>query len=300
VTRVGETLTVAEGSWSGSQPMSYSYQWRRCNSSGGACVDISGAIAKTYLIVSGDAGSTLRVAVTASNGASVYGSAVSGDAPVSYWRFAETSGPLLDRQGFRNGSYVGGPARAVPGLLTGDANAAVSLSGSGQYLEVPAAAAWTPSRFSLEIVVRPTALPVNTTIWATAGVFAGWWLNTDSSGRLRMFVGDGGAWRFAAAAPVLNPGTTYHLLVSFNGNNARLYVNGQLVSTGPHVTMAASPTSLMRFGASNPAGQYWPGTLDEASFYRTALSPSQVQAHYNASITGSLATSTATAVVVGA
>ena len=54
----------------------------------------------------------------------------------------------------------------------------------------------------------------------------------------------------------------------------------------------------MRFGAfSTGPGQYWPGTLDDASFYPAVLSASQVQAHYDASITGSLATSAATAVV---
>ena len=54
----------------------------------------------------------------------------------------------------------------------------------------------------------------------------------------------------------------------------------------------------MRFGAfSTGPGQYWPGTLDDASFYPAVLSASQVQAHYDASITGGTATSTATAPV---
>ena len=56
--------------------------------------------------------------------------------------------------------------------------------------------------------------------------------------------------------------------------------------------------NVMRFGDfSTGPGQYWPGTLDDASFYPAVLSASQVQAHYDASITGSLATSAATAVV---
>ena len=113
-----------------------------------------------------------------------------------------------------------------------------------------------------------------------------------------MFVGDGSAWR-SQSGPVLNAGSRYHLVATYDGTNARLYVNGALVSTGPNATMAANGgANVMRFGDfSTGPGQYWPGTLDDASFYPAVLSASQVQAHYNASITGSLATSAATAVV---
>src|SRR5205823_1746532 len=45
----------------------YAYQWRRCDTSGGSCVDIAAAGAQSYTAVAADIGSTLRVAVTASN-----------------------------------------------------------------------------------------------------------------------------------------------------------------------------------------------------------------------------------------
>ena len=61
---------------------------------------------------------------------------------------------------------------------------------------------------------------------------------------------------------------------------------------------ANNGANVMRFGAySTGPGQYWPGTLDEASFYPSVLSASQVQAHYNASSSGSQATSAQTATV---
>ncbi|MDX6516689.1 MAG: thermitase, partial [Gaiellaceae bacterium] len=43
----GQTLTVSTGSWSGTAPMSYAYQWRRCDTLGGGCADITGAGAST-------------------------------------------------------------------------------------------------------------------------------------------------------------------------------------------------------------------------------------------------------------
>jgi hypothetical protein len=63
----GQTLTANRGSWSGGQPQTYAYQWRRCDEVGGGCVDIGGATAATYLLTSADVGRTLRVRVTARN-----------------------------------------------------------------------------------------------------------------------------------------------------------------------------------------------------------------------------------------
>jgi PKD repeat protein len=65
----GQSLTADPGSWSGVQPITYGYQWRRCDSAGAGCVSILGATGKTYTLSSADAGSTLRVRVVATNSA---------------------------------------------------------------------------------------------------------------------------------------------------------------------------------------------------------------------------------------
>ena len=65
----GASLTAAKGSWSGSEPLSYSYQWELCNASGAACKNVAEAIGSTFGLLAGDVGSTLRVVVTATNGA---------------------------------------------------------------------------------------------------------------------------------------------------------------------------------------------------------------------------------------
>ncbi len=65
----GQTLTAQSGSWSGTTPISFSFQWRRCSTSGGDCGSIGGATSQTYTLGSSDVGRTLRVQVTATNSA---------------------------------------------------------------------------------------------------------------------------------------------------------------------------------------------------------------------------------------
>lgn len=63
--KVGQTLTVSNGTWTNS-PTSYAYQWQRCTSST-SCANIAGETKQTYTVVDADAGKTLRAVVTASN-----------------------------------------------------------------------------------------------------------------------------------------------------------------------------------------------------------------------------------------
>ena len=159
----GQMLTADPGTWSGTIPMTFSYQWQRCDSSGAGCANIAGATAQAYMLTSADVGSTLRVVVSAMNAASssAYASAVLADSPRSYWRFDGTGSNLSDLQGYANGTYVGSPTLGVPGLVVGDADTAASFNGSAAYADVGADPVWTSTPFSIEIVVQPSVLPVN-------------------------------------------------------------------------------------------------------------------------------------------
>lgn len=65
--REGQTLTASNGSWGGATPISYGYQWQRCNSSGSGCGSIGKATSQNYVVSHTDVNNTIRVEVTATN-----------------------------------------------------------------------------------------------------------------------------------------------------------------------------------------------------------------------------------------
>ena len=65
----GSVLSASPGSWSGDNPITFTYQWQRCDSGGGSCGNVAGATAQTYTLVLADVNHTLFVDVTAHNGA---------------------------------------------------------------------------------------------------------------------------------------------------------------------------------------------------------------------------------------
>jgi hypothetical protein len=65
----GSALFATNGTWTGSTPFTFTYEWRRCNSTGGSCVAIAGATAQSYILQGIDVGASLVVAVSAKNSA---------------------------------------------------------------------------------------------------------------------------------------------------------------------------------------------------------------------------------------
>jgi hypothetical protein len=120
--QVGQTLTASAGTWSGS-PASFAYQWQRCDSSGANCSNISAATGQTYLLANPDAGSRIRVAVTATS--------TTGSATV----FSDATAPI---------AALGAPTNTSPPVVSGTAQVGQTLSAS--------TGSWTgsPTTFSFQ------------------------------------------------------------------------------------------------------------------------------------------------------
>ena len=76
----------------------------------------------------------------------------------------------------------------------------------------------------------------------------------------------------------------YHVVVTRDGSRVRFYVNG-IQTTGTSILIPLVPVSHFSIGSSydlaaEKASHFYTGAIDQVSIYTSALSHSQVQAHY--------------------
>src|SRR5215831_7994277 len=119
MTLEGQDLTTTNGSWSGTQPMTFSYRWVRCGSDGGApdgsnCSSIYGATGKTYTLRGGDVGFRLRVRVTATNSSGSARVASNPTATIASKKPTNVSSPTISGSAVENATL-----QASPGSWTG-------------------------------------------------------------------------------------------------------------------------------------------------------------------------------------
>jgi GH25 family lysozyme M1 (1,4-beta-N-acetylmuramidase) len=125
--QTGKTLAGIPGTWAGGKPVTFVYQWQRCDAAGGTCIPIVGATGETYLPVADDIGHALVLTVTAQ---ALGGSASSASPPT----VAVAAG----------GTTAASPAVTTAPTVTGTPVVGQSLSSS--------VGAWTgaPSSFAYQ------------------------------------------------------------------------------------------------------------------------------------------------------
>ncbi len=247
--QVGQVLTASNGVWTG-DPSSYAYQWQRCTG---------------------------------------YAEAVSGDAPLAFWRLGETSGTsAADASGNgRTGTYGGGVTLGAAGAIA-DGDAAVTMDGNDDHLIRNPFGGFPGGAISVEFWVKGT----NTT--KAGGVFSYEISSIDNEFQIR----DYRNFVIFRNTSVLttgvsaNDGAWHHIVVTWRGSDGRtqLFKDGALAFTGT----AASGTSMGAGGAVvlgqdqdgvgtgyDPA-QAFQGSMDDVSVYASALPAERVGAHYAA------------------
>src|SRR5439155_10446484 len=155
--REGQTLNAGAGGWTGTQPITFTYQWQRCDSSGSACT--AAGTGSTYLLTSTDVGHTVRVAVTATNSAGTATATTSptalvqasstGAALVAQWPMNETSGLVMNHSiNAHNGTL-----HSVQLKLPVFSGFAYGFNVSG-YVSVPSAAELNPCNPNLTVILH--------------------------------------------------------------------------------------------------------------------------------------------------
>jgi hypothetical protein len=107
--QVGQTVSVDNGTWTGTSPISFTYQWQRCNSAG-TCTNLGGATKSSYVPVTSDTGYRLRAVVTAKNsaGSTSIASNVSAAVLAAVGAPANTAKPSISGSSVNVGSTLTG------------------------------------------------------------------------------------------------------------------------------------------------------------------------------------------------
>jgi hypothetical protein len=213
-----------------------------------------------------------------------YRDVVLGDGPLGYWRLGETgSSAAADQTGLHPGAYVGGTVLGLPGALAADPDTAAGFDGLSGYASVPYAAALNPSSFSVELWARPTGGAHSYRgAMASRSYPRGWVLYASAANTWQFWV-NSGTGMASAGAPAVALGAWTHLVGTFDGTTARLYVDGVLAGSALSAGYEPNGTAALAIGQSQPGDGFWfPGQVDEAAVYPGALTPAQVALHYRA------------------
>jgi hypothetical protein len=110
---VGELLTANRGTWTGTEPIQYTYQWQRCDQSGGACSNISVGMQEIYTVSSADLHATLRVQVVATNAEGATSAVSAPTGPVQQAEANVTGCPPVQEAGPLSLDQIEPPARLL-------------------------------------------------------------------------------------------------------------------------------------------------------------------------------------------
>ncbi|MFC9242858.1 LamG-like jellyroll fold domain-containing protein [Streptomyces sp. NPDC057136] len=224
--------------------------------------------------------------------AEAYPARVLSDGASLYWRYDEGASTFAADigAGLDNGFLRNGPAyRQTPAAVAGDSTA-IGFDGTADYAYSnrlrPA-----PARFSVETWIKTT-----TTRGGKIIGFGNRVMQNSSSydkhvymrndGRLVFGVYSGGT-RTVTSLGAYNDGGWHHVVATQGTSGMALYVDGQLRASNFLYTGNENYPGYWRVGGDNlsswpnrPTSNFFAGQLDETAVYPTALSSSQVSAHY--------------------
>jgi hypothetical protein len=238
-----------------------------------------------------------------------YASTVNSLGPVAYWRLnGTTQPPLADAAvntgslgGDANGFYLGTASHPGPSALAAGVGSGATFDGTANsQMFLPYLSATHPAApFTIETWLNPAVQnPAGTLTCAiSAGQFAsprtGWLIyQADTGWNLRMYNSNGTATSVSitgGGAPVA--GTWYHVVATYDGAVAKLYVNGAKVDEANQTSYVPGASGGFAIGGRADGSFWWNGSADEVALYPSALTPENIASHYANGMSASPATS---------
>lgn len=197
-----------------------------------------------------------------------------------------------------NGSNAATVTTAGPGAVAAgnDLAAVYNTNANGTNTTVPFQSALNPaasSPFSIEFWGRPTAsddddAPVANRV--SSGNRSGWVFfqrGPTLGWNFRMYNGAGSGLSTSLTGGTSTLNTYSHVVATWNGTSALLYVNGVLASSTNDTTVTISGTYLpnstipLTVGTLEDQSSPYVGSVDEVAFYASTLTPAQILNHFN-------------------
>jgi hypothetical protein len=243
---VGQVLVADRGSWTGSEPISYAYQWQRCAAGGG------------------------------------YPSAVLADGPLAYWRFEETSGTqAADGSGNgRHGSYVG-PTLGAAGAFAG--SLAASFDGINDLVQVSGLPSSLP-RVTVEAWVKSKTATWDDYGYIVSKRSAFILHPIQGARTIEFLAVIASQWQVARWTPPSGFEITqwHHYAGTYDGSALRLYVDGVARGSRTFAGSIASDNGPLVIGRDDGYPRYGNAYIDEVALYDKALTATRLLAHAQA------------------
>lgn len=218
---------------------------------------------------------------------------------LGYWRFGESNpdSGVVAEYGLTGTFPTTRPDLNSAGVLVGDTNTCYRWASSNKdYIYWPGSNFTFANRaaFSIEIWYQPTTLApssgymnlVSKDRYDASASGYGLYLSNVTK-RLyftRVSYQDGVT---NLTGPIVSMDNWYHIVCTYDGNNMTMYVNNtQVGSTSSLTNMTANTSTNLNLGKSAEGNfDYLSAWMDEFALYNRALTPSEVDKHYDTALT---------------
>jgi hypothetical protein len=203
----------------------------------------------------------------------------------AYWKMDEANGTRVD---FYTGNDLS--ESAAINAVTGIVNSGADFDGNSRYLQAADSADISMGAgvdFSIAFAFKTDVAPSFQFLLSKNDAGGG-----GEEYAFRLLSGEGSALRFslwnAAGAQqsfdttgTFSSGNIYHLVVTYDQSNIRLYKNGAIDSTHANTEDCRNTASILTFGYDVENGGSFTGMLDEAGIWKRALTAQECSDLYN-------------------